>query len=66
MIYMNVKELLEKKQKTNYWLIQKLESDYQSVTDMVENRTKGIKFKTIEKLCDALECTPNDLFKIKK
>lgn len=64
MIYMNVKNLLIKKNKSKYWLIQQLESDYQSITDMIENNTKGIKFKTIEKLCAALECTPNDLFEI--
>ena len=66
MIYMNVKELLKKKNKSKYWLTQQLESDFQSVTDMMENNTKGIKFKTIEKLCNALECTPNDLFKFSK
>ena len=44
MIYMNVKELLKKKNKSKYWLTQQLESDFQSVTDMMENNTKGIKF----------------------
>lgn len=65
MLYLNIKELLKKKNKTKYWLVKEIESDFQSVTKMMENETKGIKFETIEKLCNALDCTPNDLFKRK-
>ena len=39
-----------------------MESDFQSVTDMMETKTISIRFETIEKLCRILECTPNDIF----
>lgn len=66
MVYLNIEELLKKKKKTKYWLVNKMESDYQTINAMINNETKGIKFATIEKLCTILECTPNDLIIIKK
>ena len=63
--YINIKELLKEKGKTKYWLIKNMEGSYQSISHMMNNETTGIKFETIEKLCKLLECTPNDLFKLK-
>lgn len=65
MVYLNVKELLKQKGKTKYWLVKAMESDYQNINAIINNETVGIKFQTIDKLCKILECTPNDLFKIK-
>ena len=65
MVYINIKELLKEKGKTKYWLIKNMEVSYQSISHMMNNETTGIKFETIEKLCKLLECTPNDLFKLK-
>lgn len=65
MVYLNIRELLEKSGKSTYWLVQKMESDYQTINAMLDNETKGIKFKTIEKLCNLLKCTPGDIIKIK-
>ncbi|MFR7666266.1 MAG: helix-turn-helix domain-containing protein [Clostridia bacterium] len=65
MVYINIKELLKEKGKTKYWLIKYMEGSYQSISHMMNNETTGIKFETIEKLCKLLECTPNDLFKLK-
>lgn len=65
MVYINIKELLKEKGKTKYWLIKNMEDSYQSISHMMNNETTGIKFETIEKLCKLLECTPNDLFKLK-
>jgi len=66
MVYLNIEELLKKRKKTKYWLVNNMQSDYQTINAMINNETKGIKFNTIEKLCDLLECTPNELFTIKK
>jgi len=66
MIYLNIEELLKKRKKTKYWLVNNMQSDYQTINAMMYNETTGIRFSTIEKLCDLLECTPNDLFTIKK
>ena len=64
MLYLNVKELLKNKRKTKYWLVQNMHSDYKTISDMLDNKTSGIKFETIEKLCILLDCTPNDIFKL--
>lgn len=66
MIYLNVKELLEKKGKSKYWLVKNMESDYITIGAIIDSKSTSIKFETLEKLCDLLECTPNDIIKIKK
>ena len=65
MVTLNIKEVLKKKGKTKYWLVKNMEIGYQTIDDMMNNKTKGIRFETIDKLCKVLDCTPNDLFKIK-
>lgn len=66
MLYINVKEILKEKKRTKYWLIKEMGCSYQAISDVMNNNTKGMKFETLEKLCDVLECTPNDIFKIEK
>ena len=59
---LRVLELLEDKQKTKYWLWIQLGTSYRNFDNMIHNRTKMIRFETIEALCQIFECTPNDLF----
>lgn len=35
---------------------------YNTVYNLYHNKTSGIDFDTLNKLCFALDCTPNDLF----
>lgn len=37
---------------------------YQNFSNMVNNRTKSIRFENIETICRLLDCTPNELFLI--
>ena len=64
MITLNVKELLEKKGKTKYWLYKQLGMSYQNFNKMINNQTKSIRYENIEAMCLLFDCTPNDLFKI--
>ena len=64
MIKLNVLELLEKKGKTTYWLYKQMGMSYQNFTKMIRNETKSIRYENIEALCQILECTPNELFRI--
>ncbi len=66
MLYINVKEILKEKKKTKYWLIKEMGCSYQAMSDIMNNNTKGMRFDTLEKLCEVLECTPNDILKIEK
>ena len=60
---LRVEEILKEKGKSKYWLYIRLGLSYQNFNKIVNNETAGIKFKTLESLCDILECTPNDIFK---
>ena len=64
MIRLRVKELLEKKGKTKYWLYKQLGMSYQNFSRMINNETKSIQYDNIETLCLLFNCTPSDLFDI--
>ena len=59
---LRVLEILEEKHKTKYWLWMQIGCSYQNFNNMVTNKTKSIRFETLQSLCEILECTPNDLF----
>ena len=67
MVTLNVKELLKEKNKSKYWLFNKLNDmeniSYSNFNNLVENKTRSMRYVNIEKLCKILDCTPNDLFK---
>jgi len=65
-VELNIQQLLEKQGQSKYWLVKKLETDYRFATKLLENETKSITFQMIGKLCDIFDCTPNELFTIKK
>ena len=62
MIKLNVQDLLDSKGKTRYWLVKHMDSNYETINRLCDNRTRGLRLGTIEKLCEIFECTPNDLF----
>lgn len=62
MIKMNVQKLLDEKKRTRYWLVKEMQTTYKTVNKICDNTLTGLQLDTIEKLCDILECTPNDLF----
>ena len=64
MLKITIDEVLKEKGKTKYWLIKETELNFHTVTNLVKNKTTAINFETLEKICKALECTPNDIFKI--
>lgn len=59
---MNVQKLLEEKKKTRYWLVKEMQTTYKTVNKICDNTLTGLQLDTIEKLCEILECSPNDLF----
>ena len=44
-----------------YWLAKTTGISYPTIHNLVNNKTESIKFEVIEKICSALNCTPNDL-----
>lgn len=59
---LRIKQILEEKGKTKYWLYIQLGLSYQNFNRLVNCETTSIKFDNLKALCDILECTPNDLF----
>ena len=66
MIQLKIKEILKKQKKTKYWLIKNMQSGYQYMNRMINNETKSIKFDTLDKMCDLLDCDVSDLIVRKK
>ena len=62
MIKMNIQNLLDQKGKTRYWLVKQMQTTYKTVNNLCDNTLTGLQLETIEKLCNILECSPNDLF----
>lgn len=61
MIKLRVKQILENQGKTAYWLAKTTGISTNNVSNIC-NGTSSIRLDTIEKICLALECTPNDIF----
>lgn len=66
MIYFRIKELLKQKKKSKYWFIKNMEGGYQSLSHLMDNKTKAIHFETLEKMCDLFDCEIGELIEIKK
>jgi len=66
LIYVRVKEILKEKNKTKYWFVKNMEGGYQSLSHLIDNQTSAIRFETLEKLCNILECDPGDILILKK
>lgn len=66
MIKLRVKEILDEKGKTKYWLYKQLGMSYQNFSKMINNETKSIRYENIETMCLLFDCTPNELFEITK
>lgn len=62
MVKLNVLALLEKHEKSKYWLWKQLGMSYQNFNKMLNNETKSIKYETMDALCGIFSCTPEDLF----
>ena len=39
-----------------------MQTTYKTVNKLCDNTLTALQLETIEKLCEILECTPNDLF----
>ncbi|MEY8676622.1 helix-turn-helix domain-containing protein [Thomasclavelia cocleata] len=64
MIRITLDEILAIKGKTKYWLAKETDINYQTLLLLQQNKTISIRFETLEKICIALNCTPNDIIKV--
>lgn len=62
MYKLNVKNILDSKGKTQYWLAKETGISANNINKIYNSETVNIRLDTINKLCSALECQPGDLF----
>lgn len=65
MVYIQIKEMLEKKNKSKYWFIKNMEGGYQALSHLMDNKTKSIHFETLEKVCTLLNCEIGEIITFK-
>lgn len=57
----NIKTIMDKKNISRYKLAKQLDMTYPTVDNLYKGKTTSIKLDTLEKLCDTLECNPQDI-----
>lgn len=62
MVYLRLNEILKEKGKSKSWFVRKMEGDYHSISNLIENTSISIHYSTIDRICNVLECEPGDLF----
>ncbi len=63
MVKLNVIPLLEKHNKSKYWLYNQLGMNhYTNFNNLINNKTISIKYEYIDKLCEIFKCEIQDLF----
>ena len=56
-------EILAEQNHTKYWLQKELgETSYRNLSRLMNNDVISIRLETIDRLTDALNCSPGDLF----
>ena len=55
MLQFNVQALLDKKDKTRYWLVKQMGTDYATVNKICDNASKSVRIDTLERLMKALD-----------
>jgi putative transcriptional regulator len=65
-IKVQLKELLKARNKSLYALAKETGITYQQLHKINKSEVSAMSFDILEKLCENLNCTPNDLLAIKK
>lgn len=62
MLRLRVNEILESKGKTPYWLGKQTGISQNNIGKICNGETSTIRFDTLEKICDSLDCSIEELF----
>ena len=62
MIQIRIDQLLEAQGRTFYWLAKETGISHTTLWRLKKRKALGINFETLEKLCEALNCQPGDMF----
>lgn len=62
MLRLRIDEILKQQGKTPYWLAKTTGISQNNMGKICNGETSTMRFDTIQKICLALNCSPNDLF----
>lgn len=65
-MYIAIQEILIQQNRTIYWLAKQTGCNYYALSKLCRNETSAINFVTMESICNALNCKPNDIFIIEE
>lgn len=63
MVIFELDKVLNRKNKTRYWLAKTTGIDNNTITKIFNNDSKQIKLETIDRICTALDCEVQDIIK---
>jgi putative transcriptional regulator len=63
-IQIRLDELLEERGRTFYWLAKETGISHTTLWRLKKDRSEGINFATLERICQALSCQPGDVLKL--
>lgn len=66
LIYVRIKEILKEEKKSKYWFVKKMEGSYQSLSNLIDNKSTRISFDTLEKASEVLGRDPGEIIVLKK
>ena len=61
MIVTRLEELLEKRDRTLYWLAKETDVGYKTLHKLARGKADSIKFDILDRVCTSLNCKPGDL-----
>ena len=65
-IIVNLDVMMAKRKMSSNELAQKIGITTANLSILKTNKGKAIRFSTLDKICEALECTPGDILEYKK
>ena len=66
MIIVNIDVMLAKRKMSVTELSEKVGITMANMSLLKNGKVKGIKFSTLEKICEVLDCQPGDIFEYRK
>jgi putative transcriptional regulator len=63
-IKFRIEDILRKREQSLYWLSRTTGVSYTTLWRLTKDRSLGVNFATLEKLCSALRCGPGDLLQL--
>ena len=65
-IIVNLDVMMDKRKMSSQELAEKIEITNANLSILKTGKAKAVRFSTLEKICDVLECQPGDILEFRK